>query len=130
MPASLWVNARLAGGVGGWRVLPRNECGIRMSQNRFVQLMMSELCWSIRVPHHDLSRIDFALAQDTDEFMNLTPPSLPIFFISVIMVALVVAAKYFGTNIPVLSPIVNKSMFEVLLVAYALLFAGVVFRRL
>ena len=63
-------------------------------------------------------------------FMNLTPPSLPIFFISVIMVALVIAAKYFGTNIPVLSPIVKKSMFEVLLVAYGLLFAGVVFRRI
>lgn len=62
--------------------------------------------------------------------MNLTPPSLPIFLISVIMVGLVVAAKYFGVNIPVLSPIVNKSMFEVLLVAYGLLFAGVVFRRL
>lgn len=62
--------------------------------------------------------------------MNLTPPSFPIFLISVIMVALVVAAKYFGVTIPVVSPIVTKSMFEVLLVAYALLFAGVVFRRL
>lgn len=62
--------------------------------------------------------------------MNLTPPSLAIFLISVIMVALVVASKYFGVQIPVLSPIVNKSMFEVLLVAYGLLFAGVVFRRL
>ena len=62
--------------------------------------------------------------------MNLTPPSLPIFLISVIMVALVIAAKYFGINIPVLSPIVTKSMFEVLLVAYGLLFIGVVFRRL
>jgi hypothetical protein len=62
--------------------------------------------------------------------MNLTPPSFPIFLISVIMVALVVAAKYFGANVPVLSPIVNRSMFEVLLVAYALLFLGVVFRRL
>jgi len=62
--------------------------------------------------------------------MNLTPPSFPIFLISVILVALVVAAKYFGINVPVLSPIVNKSMFEVLLVGYGLLFAGVVFRKL
>jgi len=46
------------------------------------------------------------------------------------MVALVVASKYFGTNIPVFTPIVKKSMFEVLLVAYGLLFVGVVFRRL
>ena len=59
--------------------------------------------------------------------MNLTPPSFPIFLI---MVALVVAAKYFGTNIPVFTPIVKRSMFEVLLVAYGLLFIGVVFRRL
>jgi len=62
--------------------------------------------------------------------MNLTPPSFPVFFLSVVMVTLVVAAKYFGAHVPVLSPIVNKSMFEVLLVAYALLFIGVVFRRL
>ena len=50
--------------------------------------------------------------------------------ISLVMVALVVAAKYFGTNIPVFTPIVKRSMFEVLLVAYGLLFIGVVFRRL
>lgn len=62
--------------------------------------------------------------------MNLTPPSFAVFLISFVLVALVVAAKYFGINVPVLSPIVNKSMFEVLLVAYGLLFAGVVFRRL
>lgn len=62
--------------------------------------------------------------------MNLSAPSFPIFLISVILVALVVAAKYFGINVPVLSPIVNKSMFEVLLVGYALLYAGVVFRKL
>ena len=52
------------------------------------------------------------------------------FFLSVVMAALVVAAKYFGVNVPVLSPIVTKSMFEVLLVAYGLLLIGVVFRRL
>jgi hypothetical protein len=62
--------------------------------------------------------------------MRLTPPSFAIFLISAIMVGLVVAAKYFGANIPVLTPIVKKSMFEVLLVAYGLLFIGVVFRRL
>lgn len=62
--------------------------------------------------------------------MHLTAPSLPIFLISVIMVALVVAAKYFGLTVPVLSPIVTRSMFEVLLVAWVLLFIGVVFRRL
>jgi hypothetical protein len=62
--------------------------------------------------------------------MRLTPPSLAIFIISVIMVALIIATKYFGVDVPVLTQIVKKSMFEVLLVAYALLFIGVVFRRL
>ncbi|MCG8561593.1 MAG: hypothetical protein MI824_17490 [Hyphomicrobiales bacterium] len=62
--------------------------------------------------------------------MRLTPPSFPIFLISAILVALVIAAKYFGVAVPVVSPIVKKSMFEVLLVAYGLLFLGVVFRRL
>lgn len=33
-------------------------------------------------------------------------------------------------QIPALSPIVTKSMFEVLLVTWALLFVGVVFRQL
>ncbi len=46
------------------------------------------------------------------------------------MVALVIATKYFGVHVPGLTQIVKKSMFEVLLVAYGLLFVGVVFRRL
>jgi len=62
--------------------------------------------------------------------MRLSAPSLGIFLISVIMVALVIATKYFGIDVPVLTQIVKKSLFEVLLVAYALLLAGVVFRRL
>jgi hypothetical protein len=62
--------------------------------------------------------------------MRLTPPSFAIFLISVIMVALVIATKYFGVDVPVLTQIVKKSFFEVLLVAYGLLFIGVVFRRL
>ena len=62
--------------------------------------------------------------------MRLTPPSFANFIISIIMAALVIATKYFGVDVPVLTQIVKKSMFEVLLVAYALLFTGVVFRRL
>jgi hypothetical protein len=62
--------------------------------------------------------------------MRLSAPSLAIFLISVIMVALIIATKYFGVDVPVLTRIVKTSMFEVLLVAYALLFIGVVFRRL
>lgn len=62
--------------------------------------------------------------------MRLTPPSFPIFLISLILVALVIAAKYFGVVVPVLTPIVKKNTLEVLLLAYGLLWVGVVFRRL
>jgi len=62
--------------------------------------------------------------------MRLSAPSLAIFLISIIMVALVIATKYFGIDVPVLTRIVKSSMFEVLLVAYAMLSAGVIFRRL
>ena len=62
--------------------------------------------------------------------MRLSAPSLAIFLISIIMVALVIATKYFGIDVPALTRIVKSSMFEVLLVAYALLSAGVSFRRL
>ena len=62
--------------------------------------------------------------------MRLSAPSLAIFLISVIMAGLVIATKYFGVDVPVLTQIVRSNNFEVLLVAYALLLAGVVFRRL
>ena len=62
--------------------------------------------------------------------MGLSAPSWGTFLLSVILVGLVVAAKYFGVEIPVLSPIVKKSMFEVLLVAWGLLFLGTVIRRM
>lgn len=62
--------------------------------------------------------------------MRLTPPSFPVFLISLILVILVIAAKYFAVTVPVLTPIVKSNMFEVLLLAYGLLWIGVVFRRL
>ncbi len=57
-------------------------------------------------------------------------PSYATFIISVVLVALVIAAKYFGIDVPVLTKIIKSSMFEVLLVAYGLLFLGVVVRRM
>jgi hypothetical protein len=46
------------------------------------------------------------------------------------MAGLVVAAKYFGVDIPVLTDIVRGNYFEVLLVSYLLLFFGVIIRGL
>jgi hypothetical protein len=60
--------------------------------------------------------------------MRLSAPSRLIFLLSVILVALVILSKYFGVEIPVLTTIVARSPFEILLVAWALLFLGVTFR--
>jgi hypothetical protein len=62
--------------------------------------------------------------------MHLTPPSFPVFVISVVIAALVIAVNYFGVNVPELTPFIKRNMFEALLAAYALLFIGVLFRRL
>lgn len=62
--------------------------------------------------------------------MRLTPPSFIIFLLSFIMAGLVILGRYFGVDIPVLTDIVSGNQFEVLLVAYALLFFGVIIRGL
>ena len=62
--------------------------------------------------------------------MRLSPPSFIIFLLSLILAALVILAKYFGITVPVLSEITAGKGFEVLLVAYLLLFFGVVIRGL
>lgn len=60
--------------------------------------------------------------------MRLRSPTYVVFLLSVILVVLVVLSRYFGIEIPVLTPIVQRSPFEILLVAWALLFLGVTTR--
>jgi hypothetical protein len=60
--------------------------------------------------------------------MRLSAPSRLIFLLSVILVALVILSRYFGVEIPVLTTIVERSPFEIMLVAWGLLFLGVTFR--
>ncbi|MBO6549088.1 MAG: hypothetical protein JJ964_05655 [Rhizobiales bacterium] len=62
--------------------------------------------------------------------MRPSAPSFVTFIISFILAALVIASKYFGVQIPVLTDIVRGNYFEVLLVAYVLLLLGVIFRRM
>ena len=62
--------------------------------------------------------------------MRLSPPSFIIFLLSLILAALVILGTYFGIKVPVLSDITSGKGFEVLLVAYLLLFFGVVVRGL
>ncbi|MEC9367729.1 MAG: hypothetical protein VX871_03460 [Pseudomonadota bacterium] len=58
--------------------------------------------------------------------MNLSAPTIPVFLISLILAVLVVAVKYFGVAIPW----VSGHTFEALLIAYAVLLAGNMFRGL
>ncbi len=59
--------------------------------------------------------------------MKLNAPSTAIFLISTLLVVLIILSRYFNIHIPVLTVIVQSNPFEVTLVAWALLFAGVAF---
>ncbi len=55
--------------------------------------------------------------------MKLSSPSFGVFIISVVLFCLVVAVKYVNIAIPV----VSGNTFEILMVAYVAMLAGVVF---
>lgn len=59
--------------------------------------------------------------------MKLSAPSLGIFIVSAVLVALVVLSRHFGIEVPILTKIVRPNPYEVILVAWALLFVGVTF---
>lgn len=58
----------------------------------------------------------------------MSRPTFAIWLISTLLAAVVILMTYFGVTIPVISPIVAGHGFETLLIAYALLWIGVVFR--
>lgn len=57
----------------------------------------------------------------------LTPPSIWIFAISLVLAIIALLIRYAGVRVPVVSP---ARVFDVLAIAYILLVAGVVFRRI
>ncbi|MDZ4790397.1 MAG: hypothetical protein SGJ17_04195 [Hyphomicrobiales bacterium] len=59
--------------------------------------------------------------------MKLSTPSFGIFLVSAIFVALVVMSRHFGIEVPILTKIVRPHPYEVMLVAWSLLFIGVAF---
>lgn len=59
--------------------------------------------------------------------MRLSPPTIPVFIISVVLAGLVVAVRYFGVSG---IPWVGSHVFETLLIAYAVLLLGNIFRGL
>jgi hypothetical protein len=57
----------------------------------------------------------------------LTPPSIWIFAISLILAIVAILIRYAGVRVPIVSP---ARVFDVLTIAYLLLLAGVLFRRI
>jgi len=64
------------------------------------------------------------------KIMHLRTPSYATFLISFILAALVILSKYFGISVPILTDIVRGNYLEIMLVAYILLFLGVVTEKL
>lgn len=59
---------------------------------------------------------------------RLTPPGVPIFFVSLVLAAAAVATLY--THVPVIGHYVATHRFWVMAAAYAALVAGVIFKAL
>ena len=57
---------------------------------------------------------------------TLTPPSMAVFLISLLLAILAFLVRYAGVSIP----IVNPHVFNVLAIAYVVLLIGVLLRRL
>jgi len=62
--------------------------------------------------------------------MRLTPPSFALWLVSTVIVGFIIAIRYFGVSamVPVVGPLVGGHLFEALLISFALLWAGCVFR--
>jgi hypothetical protein len=56
----------------------------------------------------------------------LTPPSLVIFVISLVLAAIALLVRYAHVSIPIIS---SSRVFDVLAIAYVVLVIGVLFRR-
>ncbi len=68
----------------------------------------------------------FGFARRSSSFL-LTPPTLPVFLISLVIAAAALLVQYAGVSIPRLS---KARAFDVLALAYAVLLIGVLVRRL
>ena len=56
----------------------------------------------------------------------LTPPSLVIFLISLVLAAIALLVRYAHVSVPIIS---SSRVFDVLAIAYVVLLIGVLFRR-
>ncbi|MCH9765256.1 MAG: hypothetical protein K0U34_04600 [Alphaproteobacteria bacterium] len=60
--------------------------------------------------------------------MFLSAPKIVTWFVSTLLVLATIAVKYLGIAIPEIGALVSGNLFEVLLAAYAILWAGNVLR--
>jgi hypothetical protein len=60
----------------------------------------------------------------------LSRPTFVVWFVSTILAGVVVLMTYAGVTVPVMSPLVAGHTFEVLLIAYVILWLGTVFTGL
>jgi hypothetical protein len=59
--------------------------------------------------------------------MKLSAPSVTFFLLSTALVLVTLMSKYFGAHVPFVSSVVNDYPFQTMLIAWAILFAGVAF---
>lgn len=57
----------------------------------------------------------------------LTPPTMVVFIISIILAVIALLVRYAGVSVPVVTP---ARVFDVLAIAYVILVCGVLFRQL
>lgn len=60
--------------------------------------------------------------------MFLSAPKVVTWLVSTLLVLAAIAVKYLGITIPEVGPMISNHMFEVVLLAFAILWAGNVFR--
>jgi hypothetical protein len=60
--------------------------------------------------------------------MKLSTPSITVFLVSTVMVLVVILVRYFNVQVPILGIVARDHPFELTLVAWAVLFAGVTFK--
>ncbi|MFM1815332.1 MAG: hypothetical protein RLZ98_2027 [Pseudomonadota bacterium] len=62
--------------------------------------------------------------------MALSRPTFLIWALATLLAAFVIALHYFHVSVPVVSPMLRGHGFEAMILAFALLWAGTVFKRL
>ena len=110
----------IVGAFVGNRLIPK--LGIRIGGGLVAEIVIATIGAIVL-----LAIIGFFQRSGGGGRLNLTPPGMPIFTISVVLAIIAMLAYYLGVRIPIINAV---KVFDILAIAYALLFAGVVLRGL